>query len=41
MFYTALLSETHLKHYERFFIPNYHFFGPTVSRKEKAFLITA
>jgi hypothetical protein len=23
----VLLSETHLKHHERFFIPNYHFYG--------------
>jgi hypothetical protein len=23
----ALLSETHLKPHERFFIPNYHFYG--------------
>jgi exonuclease III len=31
----ALLSETHLKPHERFFIPNYHFYR-TVSREEKA-----
>jgi hypothetical protein len=32
----ALLSETHLKPPERFYIPNYHFIIQTASREEKA-----
>jgi hypothetical protein len=32
----ALLSETHLKTQEWFFIPNYHFIVLTVSMEEKA-----
>jgi hypothetical protein len=31
----ALLSETHLKPHERFFIPNYHFYR-TTSHEEEA-----
>jgi hypothetical protein len=32
----ALLSETHLKPHERFFIPNYNFYRLTASRAKKA-----
>jgi inorganic pyrophosphatase len=31
----ALFSETHLKPYERFYIPNYHFMESIVTREEK------
>jgi hypothetical protein len=36
----ALLSETHLKLHERFFIPNYHSYQNDRLRKKKAFPIT-
>jgi hypothetical protein len=36
----ALLSETHLKPHERFFIPNHHFYRTDRFPERKAFPIT-